>query len=110
MQYNAFPDLPRGSKNRLCEDHRTARDEEVPARTAIQADLRPWTRAFAKVRLCSICCHACIQVMAEKEVFGEEATHPEECRKPENVKKFYKRTAGHPTLKLCFPCVRVFVR
>ena len=39
----------RGSKNRLCSDHRNSKDKEKEGNTAAQVDVRPQTRGRAVV-------------------------------------------------------------
>ena len=41
----------RGSKNRLCSDHRNSKDKEKEGKTAAQVDVRPETRSWAMVAI-----------------------------------------------------------
>ena len=41
----------RGSKNRLCSDHRNSKDKVKEGKTAAQVDVRPETRSWAMVAI-----------------------------------------------------------
>ena len=45
----------RGSKNRLCSNHRNSKDKEKEGKTAAQVDVRPETRSWAMVVVMTWC-------------------------------------------------------